>query len=330
MENYSKTALSVGNLKEAALYFDHVVELSWAFEFITRGHHVASDVRNGINFSMELIPDSLRTNSDFLHNMIDIQLLSVDFMGGILEIAEHIDQAQQLLGWLESIEAAARRPEGLGAKDLVNISDKFPKAVQWAKEVELLVEKFRLKGLPVIAPSTFTSEGDSTADLALTLCNLHLIDVSSTSWQQITDFRKDSDARQKLRRLRLFAAETYSGKSRAYIEDDLSLRIQDYNEVVQRSGFETKQAALTMLLTSKPLGVAGVALGASLLSALFGVPITGVPVALGISGGATALVEIGKIGLEVSRRTFMLRNALQDNPVSYLVTARDYLRNENS
>jgi len=79
--------------------------------------------------------------------------------------------------------------------------------------------------------------------------------------------------------------------------------------------FETMHAALTMLFTSKAIGSA---LAGSLLSVLFGIPAVAV-----LSAVVGTSIEIGKIVLEVSRRKFALRNALQDNPISYVVAAND-------
>jgi len=65
----------------------------------------------------------------------------------------------------------------------------------------------------------------------ITLSKIPLIDVSRASWAQIMSLREDSEAQSRLRRLRLFMSETYVGKSRTFIEDDLHQRIETYESV---------------------------------------------------------------------------------------------------
>lgn len=104
-------------------------------------------------------------------------------------------------------------------------------------------------GIEFVANSTL-----STDDVAITVANLNLIDASRASLEQILEFRKDAEARIKLRRLRSFSLQNYSGKNRAFVEDDLSVRIADCEEAIRRWGFETRHAAMSMLFSSKLLG----------------------------------------------------------------------------
>jgi hypothetical protein len=164
---------------------------------------------------------------------------------------------------------------------------------------------------------TISIDDPSGEEVAVTLATLDLVDTTCASWEQITEFRRDPVSRTKLRRLRVFAADSYAGKSRAYVEDDLLRRLDDYDETVRRWGFETRHAVLTTLLNSKSLlAVAGV----SLLSVLFGAPTLA-----GAGALAGAAVEIGRVSVEVSRRRFALRSALRDNPVSYIADAKERL-----
>jgi hypothetical protein len=179
---------------------------------------------------------------------------------------------------------------------------------------------FHLKSLPVVcAGATMTNDDRDGADIAITITSLELVDAARCSWEQILEFRRDTEARDKLRRLRLFACDNYSGKTKDYIGDDILKRIADYQETVRRWGFETKYSALSMLLTSKLL--AG-SLTGSLVSVLFDAPVAAIASAAGGAG-----LEIGRIALELSKRKFALRTMLADNPVSYISYANRLLNN---
>ncbi|PYT97872.1 MAG: hypothetical protein DMG38_18105 [Acidobacteria bacterium] len=77
--------------------------------------------------------------------------------------------------------------------------------------------------------------------------------------------------------LRLFALENYSGQPKSFIEDDLSVRLSDFQEAVRKWGFETKYAAFTTILSSKILARA---LTGTLVSALLDAPLAAAASAL--------------------------------------------------
>ena len=117
--------------------------------------------------------------------------------------------------------------------------------------------------------------------------------------------------------LRLFALENYSGQPKSFIEDDLSVRLSDFQEAVRKWGFETKYAAFTTIPSSKILARA---LTGTLVSALLDAP---------LAAAASALVgvalEVGRITMEVKKRRFALRSLMAENPVCYISEARSRL-----
>lgn len=289
---YHKTAISIGCTTEAALYFDYVIPVRLFTEVFSKLKKF--DPEPGW-FTDDLCPNYLRGNNHFLRQLGELNAKVMNFL---------IKKRNQDLSLPPHIV-------GLTIEEYADIEDSMVRSY-----FEFL-EEFGLTDAPVILPdgSTMSESGEPNADVVIALGTLRLIDSSQASWEQVTELRRDPEARGKLRRLRLFASENYGSKSRAFIEDDLLRRIDDYEEQVRRWGFETKQSVLTMLLTSKYL--AG-ALSGSLISTLFGAPAAAVASAVG-----GALIEIGRVSLEVSRRRFMLRNALRDNPISYIVDAKD-------
>jgi len=227
MEDYTNTALSLGSTKEAALYFDHVVPVSIAFEFLGKDLDDLRDeeIQDDAHAMAALAPEGLRTNSDYNGRMRSLQLLWTEFF---LALLDHPETSQMTI-------AGAQTTFSTTLKDL--------KAA-----LTELTERFGLANAPVVCPAAMlsgpstTEYPESVEDVALTLSRLRMIDISKASWKQVVELRKDANARQKLRRLRLFAADNYSGKNLAYIEDDLSRRIYDYEEEARRWGFETTYA----------------------------------------------------------------------------------------
>ncbi len=288
--HYHNTAISFGRTKEAALYFDYVIPIYSiidSFDPQTKSftHHPPwRDLAN-----TDMLPNELCTH-DFIDKLITVNSKTADFMIKTLRFSNSVINEEEYNAATDSTS---------------QITVKF-------------LQEFQLIDMPLIVnSSTIAETRDSSADISITLGAIRVIDISQASWAQVTELRRDPEARKKLRRLRLFVVENYAGKSKAFIEDDLLRRIDDYEEQVRRWGFETKQSVLAMLLTSKYLVGA---LSGSLISILFGAPAAAIA-----SMAAGAVVEIGRVSLEVSKKRFLLRNALRDNPVSYIVDAKKKL-----
>jgi hypothetical protein len=90
-------------------------------------------------------------------------------------------------------------------------------------------------------------------DVTLVISSLKLIDVNKCEWDQLFEFRKDPGAMDKLRRLRLFAYENFTGKSRDFIEDKLLVSLRDYEIAVKEWGFTTSSAAINTDQRSSPV-----------------------------------------------------------------------------
>jgi hypothetical protein len=179
------------------------------------------------------------------------------------------------------------------------------------------LEKFDLFELPIDASKKMISkEGASETELCITLASKSIIKVDSVDWKQIMEFRRDKDAKEKLRRFRLFVNANYVGKSKAYVEDDILKRMDDYETTVKEWGFETAESSVNILVSSKwLLGTAG-----ALISTLFGAP-----PAVVLAGAPGAAIELGRLGIYLSKQCFMLRTTLKENPVSYLSYAKKKL-----
>jgi len=182
------------------------------------------------------------------------------------------------------------------------------------------VNQLGLQDVPVCDGSGhFIAHGDG--DAVVSLANLNLIETKGVPWTKIAEFRKDRDTQNKLRRLRLFVNDNYAGKSKAFIEDHLSVLISDHDDAVRKWQFETKAGALNIFLGSKLL--AGTSL-ASFASVLMGAPISVLSAA-----GASGAVEIGRSLIHFRRQHYALRELKRDNPVSYISDARQALNGDD-
>jgi hypothetical protein len=149
----------------------------------------------------------------------------------------------------------------------------------------------------------------------LSLHGVPMIDTSSTDWEQIIEIRNDAEARRRLRNLRLFLTDTYTGKDRAYVEDDLLRRLDDYDAAHKQLGLKSTIGTLSLLLDAKTLQATA---AAGVAGAIFGGPI-GAAVAAGA-------VEIGKVSLEFAETRAAIKEFERGHPMAYVVEARRSLK----
>lgn len=147
----------------------------------------------------------------------------------------------------------------------------------------------------------------SQSDPSITLSRLNLIDANEADWRQIIEIRKDVHSHRKLARLRLFVHSNYSGRSFAYIEDDLSRRLDEYEQVTKKFGFKTTLSSVSMLLDAKALQTSA---GAGLIAGLFGGPIAGL--------SAAAAIEVGKIAVHIAEKRHELKDWKAGHELAYI------------
>ena len=71
------------------------------------------------------------------------------------------------------------------------------------------------------------------------LSGLQVVDENSTDWSQVLEFRRDEGAKRKYRRFRHWFDAEMVGKSRAFIEDEIAIRLEDYDWAVRKHGLKT-------------------------------------------------------------------------------------------
>ena len=310
MTEYSNTAIVFGNLEEALLYFDYAIPVNFAHQMMMHETKMASMTPEDRFSSLKamfdslvasipreigspLLPPALRADPQFLHALEELNAANFCMLNELIAI--HLGLLPQV-GKPEFGELACSRFNNL-------------------------VTNFGLTSALIdVVGSLVVEEDTAESDIGVSLAGLNLIDVEHCSWIHIVEFRRDTEARDKMRSLRLFAYDNYTGRSREYIQDDILKRIADFNEAVRRWGFETRHGALTMLLNSKTLGEA---LTGSLISTLFGAPVPAVVTAVG-----GLAIEFGRVALEVTKQRFALRKLVAENAVSYITYARSKLKGD--
>jgi hypothetical protein len=299
MSSYEKTALSWFGLKDAMLYFPHVIPLGAGFDLLFERIRsrtsalalVESGIveRLGEAIEADLVPPELR-NKAFINDLNSVTKAGVPFL------MEHMKSA------LENDYEA--EPEA---------KTNFVEAAR-----SFFTRYHQLRSLPLVVDPEFMSDGTNQGDdISITISSLKLIDTSATGWDQIIEFRKDREAMEKLRRFRVFAYQSYAGKSHAFVEDDILTRIYDYELAVKKCGFATTSAALTTIMDSKLIagGIAG-----SFISAYMQSPIAAV-----VSAASAAGLAIGKIAIELRKQDLAKQELMVNHPVSYISYGKEKL-----
>lgn len=172
-----------------------------------------------------------------------------------------------------------------------------------------------LKGMPLVTPaSPLESSTATTDDISVVMSGIPIVEVDKASWEQIVEFRKDPQAKAKLRRFRLFAHDKFKDKSRTYIEDTLNSMIEDYQAAAKDHGFELLTGSLTTLANSKALMTTG---AAALVASIMGSPITA-----GVAALAGVSLEIANIALKVAEKRHAFHKLQRDHQLAYILEAK--------
>jgi hypothetical protein len=301
MLSYSKTAISWVGLKEALLYFPHVVSFTEALDFlcdaIVNGRPASGSeaIEFCKTFDAELrksniLPAHLRTAA-FLEKRERLHLLLSDYMGD--RFAKTSTENQRI----ESIAG------------IVQIMRAYPV----------------LKDLPAVAfPGLIAvkNQNEQDAEISVVISSLELIDSHKCQWDQLFEFRKDIEVMNKLRRLRLFAYENYAGKSRDFIEDDILSRIKEYDDATKKWGFITATGAINTLINSTLVagGIAG-----SFLTAFYQAPLSAIASTIGATG-----LAIGNMAINLGKQRLELKELMAKNPVSYISYVNEKLARDTT
>lgn len=309
----SSTVLCFENFKEAALYFDRVLPLNMGR---MRGDSNIGDILIGYP---EEIPSAAISH---LIDGIEGNTVTYSHATRVMEFTANrwVEFAKMVEPYARLWSPDARRPDD---DRLRNEYRKLQKA--YFSDVSIpgvtsVREAFRSYASGIgferfcVAMTPTTEELGSQRDPSITLSRLSLVDATQAEWRQIIELRKDVQSHRKLARLRLFIHENYADCSFSYIEDDLSRRIEEYEQVTRKFGLKTTLSSLSMLLDAKALQTSA---GAGLVAGLFGGPLVGLTTA--------AAIEIGKIAVNVAEKHHELKDWQSGHELAFIFDAKKAL-----
>ncbi|MBW1821490.1 MAG: hypothetical protein JRI92_06955 [Deltaproteobacteria bacterium] len=306
--NYTKenTVICIDgdSLKTCALYFDKIMPLSVRTIFWPMDEVLEAELNRYIN---QISTDKIE------HSVFD----------------EIFIEEQRIICEISTIEhefykyrTGQKKGDGMpfdGPDDDYISNTLHPKHGYFRDCIKNTLNKYGFDGkYPVIAPekSIFASTEQSTG-LLLSLVGLELINTENVLWEQIIEIRQDLDASSKLRRLRLFLYKNYLNQSPAYIEDDISDRVDTYLNACKKHGLQTSVSNLDILLNSKSTIALGIG---AMMAIVAGSPMVGTGAIL-----AGASIEIGKLCLNVAKHKHSFSNFENDHELAYIFKAKKIL-----
>ncbi|MCP3998852.1 MAG: hypothetical protein GY722_27840 [bacterium] len=103
--------------------------------------------------------------------------------------------------------------------------------------------------------------------LAAALSDLQIVDESQLSWEQVLEFRRDSDARLKYRRLMRWIDSQLNEYSPCEIEERFALKLDDYEWALRKHGIKSALGTVSCLIDPKFLASVSAAVAGTAVAA---------------------------------------------------------------
>jgi len=318
--------ICLGNLKQAAIYFDNIIPIS--MEFVGGEPDEANLILQNL-FGQFANDKSISTQYNKILEEILYEINEIArFHLGIDKHFAFNEEQKKALKFQDSIAkeklnnniySLFKSDELMGdyyalchRYNLPMVTNKLKWQDFFLKVKNIFIrEKCDLFFSKDLLSDSATSENNITFSIA----NMPIVETTNVDWLQIVEFRKDENARKKLRNLRLFLYENYADKEKAYIEDDLLKRLDNYYSSCEDWGFETKTSILSVVLDSKNLQTT--------FAATAGAALFGAPIVMGASLLIGASIEIGKIALTIAKQKHALQNLRRDHELAYIIEAKE-------
>jgi hypothetical protein len=130
-------------------------------------------------------------------------------------------------------------------------------------------------------------EGEHQVIVA-TLSNVGIVEEEQLTWEQVLEFRRDEETHAKYKRFLHWLDKEMVGKSQSFIQDQIALRLEDYERALKKHGIKTVVGTIQEALDGKYLLGAT---GAGAPFTLAGHPVLGALVAGGLI--------VGKVGVRL-------------------------------
>lgn len=326
MGTYHNTAIVFGNLKDALLYFEHVIPMN--FPGMCTGYRpMNTGSTHVVKATKEQFMDAFHELNEAFGKPGELAKLFPPHLANVSQFERTRNAFEgflvmYLLKTFEGPDKVEKYIQRLAKISQVNPPDdpnKLCPTIEGLQAVfSSIVNQYHLKDVPIDCSNFFLSNASNdNYDNCLLVPQIRVVDTSKTTLGQIMEFRKDRDAMNKMRNFRLFAYEQYNGKNKTFIEDDIQRRLAEYDEAVKTWGFNTTTNTLSFLFESKFLMGA---FATSAVSLLMGNPSLAVE-----AFGAGTIVELGKLSLEYARSKSELKKICRENPISYISNAKQAL-----
>jgi hypothetical protein len=147
-------------------------------------------------------------------------------------------------------------------------------AAEEAKNLRFLCSQFS-RDLGVVPTLFYHAQGacrrefppGSRQVLAAAISEIAMVDESQLSWSQVLEFRRDTEARTKYRRVVRWIDDELGAASPEKVLDLIALRLDDYTWALKKHGIKTLLGVLSCLLDPKFLGTSSAAVATTGLMA---------------------------------------------------------------
>jgi hypothetical protein len=97
-------------------------------------------------------------------------------------------------------------------------------------------------------------QGDHAAAL-VTAANVSMVDENSLTWEQVLEFREDTEARLAYRQYVHALDAEMLGKPLSYIQDEMAIRLEKHDKALRDHGISPLSGVISGLLDAKNIGV---------------------------------------------------------------------------
>jgi len=285
-------ALSTGDHKQAALFFDKILPLH-------SSKTVPSEIREYVKFPHE---EEDRIFNEVIESTYEAQR----------SIVHHYVNKYTILNGYSMNMATAHNPQRNIYEDLMSSWNKkglVQRVLSYGKTNENKIVTPLLDNR--LTENSFLVEGTENV-VELILTNLNLVDTAKLEWDHIIEYKKDSNSVSALRNMRLFVFKNYDGKPAGFILDDIDSILNKYEVACKKHGFDMFSSSLSILLNSKSL-LATVGLGT--VATLLGLPMSAITPAI----VAESLLEAGKISINIAQKKKELSLVRLNHPLAYVL-----------
>lgn len=223
-------AIALGKQKTAALCYDRV--WSEVDRYCSAEENMPDSIRcfGGTPFEAEVdgVLDSFREMKMFEGRKHSLD--SDRKIRGLLALARFSSLRKSIL-------------DRLGLPDKLDDAEKRAAIDSISREVS---KSFSTEhGIPMVPIYEFTEsrdceyqEGDREA-VVTTVSSLEIVDEEALKWEEVLEFRADEENKRKYKRFLHWLDKEMVSKSKSFVEDEISIRLEDYEKALKKHGIKT-------------------------------------------------------------------------------------------